>query len=176
MINLLPWRENLRRKRRRKIFLGMGMVLGMLVGLAVIGRWCVDIKLKTAQRQLTEFSGELKGLKKEFELRDLLWVEQKKRMAQWDEQQSWRKEFACQQLWLKNLAIQLPKLCRMEKAEVNSERWQVVIICQQEVELQVLVQSLLGLQGLSQMNISQLEIDEKRGVFSLVSNAVLKCE
>lgn len=176
MINLLPWRENLRRKRRRKIVLRVGIFFAVLMVLAMIGRGCVESRLKNAQRELSEISRELEILKKEFDLRNLLWLDQKKVVSEWEEQQSWRKKFSCQKKWLNELAFQLPTLCRVEKTEVNDERWRLETICQEEVGLRVLVQSILALPGLSQVSISQLEIDEKEKVFRLESRAVLRCE
>lgn len=176
MINLLPWRENLRRKRRRKMLLGIGIALGVIMGFALIGRCYIVNQLNNAERKLADFNAELTKLKKEFEIRDLQWVSQKKILALWEEQKGWRKKFLCQQAWLNDLAHQLPQLCRVEKTEVNSDRWQLVVLCEQEVELQGLTQSIFALPGMSQIKLSQLELDEKKEKMRVEFNAVLNCD
>lgn len=174
-INLLPWRENLRRRRRRKKFLGIGLVMGLFLGIAVMGHWVVEGKSEFLQQQVNALHSSLRLVKREREELELVLGREEKILRVLRQQRGWREGFACHQRWLRDLGVQLPGECLVETVKVNSERGHLVVVCGRDVEMKNLIHAVSSLRGWSQVGVRQLDAEEKAGLVRVEFNALMLC-
>ncbi len=76
-INLLPWRETLRKQRRQEFFLSLGAAVATAALVTLIGRWQMSSAIEHQQRRNQILNDEIAQLDKQ--IQEILGLENQKR-------------------------------------------------------------------------------------------------
>lgn len=76
-INLLPWRQELRKRRQREFAIGAVAALALALIVSLLGRFTVDSMISAQQRKNDLLSTEIKGLDRQIE--EIQTLEEQKR-------------------------------------------------------------------------------------------------
>lgn len=174
-INLLPWREELRQKRRRQLL----MVLGGGLCLVLMGAWMGRIGLVQQDRGLLLKLSALGALHHQATVKreqlETLLAQQAKRLVDLRQQQLWREGFGCQLRWLDRLGSQLPSGCLVDKVSVSDNHLRLVVIARQGLLIKELTGAVASIKEWQQVRVRQVKSDGSKNLIKIEFNAIVHC-
>ena len=163
-INLLPWREKLRRRRRQKRLLAYGVILVLIVVLLMLGYSHLRKELNALEKERVNLKATVKVLKREDQERNLVQMRDAAISARRENWRRWREEFENEQQWLTNLSDKLPAQCCIEKIRIHSEQWSMLVQCKQDDKVRSLAELIFSVPVFKQAEVYRVESDEKNAV------------
>lgn len=174
-INLLPWREELRRKRRRHLLLALGGVVSLILMTAWMGRvWVIQEERGLHQKLLVLSSLQHQRAVNREQLETAL-AQQAKRLAGLRQQKIWREGFACPLRWLGRLASQLPSGCVVDKVVMRDNQLRLVLMARQGLSIEELIGAVASIKEWQQVRVHRLKSDGQKNLIKMEFNAVVHC-
>jgi Tfp pilus assembly protein PilN len=175
-INLLPWREMLRRKRRCLRIVGWALVISLLLIMAVLGRWHLAKCYRQWQPQVSVLRSSLYLAKQQRQALDGEIAQQAKRLQNLQQQQHWRDQFACNLAWLSELANKLPGGVQIEKLSVDEGGVQMVVKVYVGILLNDIMQAMASIELLQKIRVHQLNSKAEQNLINVEIDAIVKCK
>jgi len=174
-INLLPWREELRRKRRRYRLLALGGGLSLILMIAWVAHvWMLQDCGVLRQRLSVLSSLHHRDAANQEKMAALL-SQQVKKLVDLRQQQVWREGFACQLRWLDRLGGQLPIGCLVHKVAVKDNQLLLVVVARQGLLMKELTAAVASIREWQQVRVRQVKSDGQTNLIKIEFNAQVHC-